>query len=994
MARQLGEKVPEYTEICADTKQEGIGIDRFKILEWIRENEIGGNAVIDTPFGQRRVVYCDYAASGRAVLGIEKYIVDEVLPLYGNTHSSVTTTSEQSTLFLHEARDVIRNAIGAGEHDAVLFTGNGTTAAVELLVYLLGLQEAVIVTSIQEHHSNMLPWRESFKEIFVVPETPLGLVDTRELEKLLEEIRRSKGYDIPILGCFTAASNITGILSDVNAVNGILKRWNCISLWDYAAAAPYVQMDMNGGTPKDAIFFSGHKFIGGVQTPGVLILKKKLIKVNCPKRIGGGTVFFVSATSHTYLKEIEYREEGGTPDVVGAVRLALAFKLKATVGHKLISRREEEISRMVIERLSKNEDIVLLGPKCYRSRLAVFSFLVRDRRSSLFIHHNLVSALLNDLFGIQSRAGCACAGPYAQFLLGINEELALAYRNVLMEDSRLDRDHLRRKGEYSQREMLRPGFTRISIPYFASDEMVDFVISALEYIAKNATKFINQYQLNSESAEWHHHRQRVFHSRKWLGFVNFTQNGVLLSCPPQKSLAGISSAVVENDDLFAAADRFAENIRTSKIVVPDGRNVLDDETERLRWFVMGSEIRESQSDVQPHYPKCPFQPRQYNLTNIAETESKCSSSSFGFCSDDSVCNNFSSCEAADSTKSAKEESTSCCPLFIQSAAKRECVNGDGFGPTVIVDDGEEIDDWNKRIVVKSRENLSEEEMKRLPWAQPSLKLYREVTGAIHSLNMIREGDRILVCLSGGKDSLSLLHILHFYQQRAKLRRKTNFHLAAITVDPGSAAFNPRPLIDYCKALNIDYFYEEQNIIEQATRLPKCRSICSFCSRMKRGRLVAAAKQHDYNVLAMAHHLDDLAESFLIAAFQNGNLSTIKAQYVTRDAGIRIIRPLIYVREKSLREFAESNSLPVIAENCPACFEQPKERYRMKQMLASHELIFPQLFSSLKSALHPLLLIDSPITSGMRRSAIENIVKENEEREKLVKNDDEDEEDDL
>ncbi|MFH4976348.1 hypothetical protein AB6A40_003057 [Gnathostoma spinigerum] len=126
---------------------------------------------------------------------------------------------------------------------------------------------------------------------------------------------------------------------------------------------------------------------------------------------------------------------------------------------------------------------------------------------------------------------------------------------------------------------------------------------------------------------------------------------------------------------------------------------------------------------------------------------------------------------------------------------------------------------------------------------------------------------------------------------------------------------------------------------------------------------------------MGHHLDDLAESFLINAFQCGNLSTMKAVYVTRDRNLKVIRPLIYVREKVLRDFAESNHLPVIAENCPACFEKPKERYRMKQLLASQELIFPQLFSSLRTALRPLLLIDSARTAGMRREAIENIARE-------------------
>uniref|UniRef100_F1L8Q5 tRNA 2-thiocytidine biosynthesis protein TtcA n=1 Tax=Ascaris suum TaxID=6253 RepID=F1L8Q5_ASCSU len=394
---------------------------------------------------------------------------------------------------------------------------------------------------------------------------------------------------------------------------------------------------------------------------------------------------------------------------------------------------------------------------------------------------------------------------------------------------------------------------------------------------------------------------------------------------------------------------------------------------------MGSEVSEMQSGIKPSFPLCPFSPKKYVHTakdeEYVEDRSNLLKETF-----------------ADHVVEANEETSVCIDEEADDAPECNGKEGEGIVCPISegreelttccfsgVDEGDTIDDWNRRVVVTQQDDISEEEKMRQPWVIPPLELYKSATEAIHSLNMIQDGDRVLVCLSGGKDSLSLLHILHHYQQRAMLRRKNRFRLGAITVDPGSTAYNPRPLIEYCRSLNIDYFYEEQNIIGQAARLSKCRSICAFCSRMKRGRLAAAAKLHGYNVLAMGHHLDDLAESFLIAAFQNGNLSTMKAVYITRDGALRVIRPLIYVREKALREFAESNKLPIIAENCPACFEKPKERYRMKQLLATHELIFPQLFSSLRSALHPLLLVDSPVTSGMRKLAIENIVREMQER---------------
>ncbi|VDM81832.1 unnamed protein product [Strongylus vulgaris] len=179
------------------------------------------------------------------------------------------------------------------------------------------------------------------------------------------------------------------------------------------------------------------------------------------------------------------------------------------------------------------------------------------------------------------------------------------------------------------------------------------------------------------------------------------------------------------------------------------------------------------------------------------------------------------------------------------------------------------DDWDRRVIVRRRELVPEEEAK-LPWHKPPLEMYRRVTEAIHGLDMIKasdiiygvnfqEGDKILVCLSGGKDSLSLLHILHFYQMRCRRNKSTNFELGAITVDPGSSAYNPRPMIEYCRSLNIDYFYEEQDIIGHARKIENLRSICAYCSRMKRGRLAAAAHLHGWNVLAMGQHLDDIVE---------------------------------------------------------------------------------------------------------------------------------------
>ncbi|KFM83414.1 tRNA 2-thiocytidine biosynthesis protein TtcA, partial [Stegodyphus mimosarum] len=245
---------------------------------------------------------------------------------------------------------------------------------------------------------------------------------------------------------------------------------------------------------------------------------------------------------------------------------------------------------------------------------------------------------------------------------------------------------------------------------------------------------------------------------------------------------------------------------------------------------------------------------------------------------------------------------------------------------------------------------------RCRWKSPPASIFRPFLKALEAFHMIMNGDRILVCISGGKDSLSLVHTLHQYQFYAK-KKGVYFDLGCMTVDPKSPSYDPSPLKDYFNALDIPYFYEEQEILNQALNIEKCKSICSFCSRLKRGRIYACARRENYNVIALGQHLDDLAESFLMSAFHNGRLRTMKAHYTDKSSSVRIIRPFVYVREKDLRRFAEEKKLPVIPENCPACFEAPKERHRMKQLLAAQEIMFPSLYLSLRTAMLPLMAVN-------------------------------------
>jgi tRNA 2-thiocytidine biosynthesis protein TtcA len=238
----------------------------------------------------------------------------------------------------------------------------------------------------------------------------------------------------------------------------------------------------------------------------------------------------------------------------------------------------------------------------------------------------------------------------------------------------------------------------------------------------------------------------------------------------------------------------------------------------------------------------------------------------------------------------------------------------------------------------------------IPLIKPPKKLLRPVGKAIVDYQMIQEGDRLLLGLSGGKDSLSLLHVLRHLQTYAPVK----FELAVATVDPCIEGFDPSPLKDYLASLGIDYYYQKQEIAAQAEENMGRDSFCAYCSRMRRGILYSTARKNNCNKLVLAQHMDDLAESFMMSVFHGGSLRTMKAFY-TIDAGdLQVIRPLVYVRERQLAKFSEAAELPVIADNCPACFSKPTQREHMKQLLAEQEKNTPPLFSNMLHAMRPMM----------------------------------------
>jgi len=475
-----------------------------ELIESIRSSVIGRMEMVDGPFGPRPVVYADYTASGRALAFIEDHLREVVLPLYANTHTESSGTGRQTTKFRNDAREIIARCVGATDEHAVLFCGSGSTGAIAKLVGVLGLripsvlddryrlteqipadERPVVFIGPYEHHSNELPWRESIADVVTIDEDADGHVDLDQLESELQR----HAHRPRMIGAFSAASNVTGIVTDTDAVSALLHRYGALAFWDYAAAAPYVEIDMrnaaDGPGYLDAVVISPHKFIGGPGTPGLLVARRELFENRVPEIPGGGTVAFVNRLEHDYLADVEHREEGGTPDIVGSIRAGLVFQLKEAVGSKTIAQREEHFVRRAIDRWDRHPNISVLGSR-EAERLSIVSFVVREGSSERYLHHNFVVAVLNDLFGIQSRGGCSCAGPYGHRLLGID----------------LDRSHEFEREITRGCEGIKPGWVRVNFNYFIDDETFDYILAAVELVAEHARSLLPYYRFDPDSGLW------------------------------------------------------------------------------------------------------------------------------------------------------------------------------------------------------------------------------------------------------------------------------------------------------------------------------------------------------------------------------------------------------------------------------------------------------------------------------------------------------------
>ncbi|WP_433080568.1 aminotransferase class V-fold PLP-dependent enzyme [Dactylosporangium sp. CA-052675] len=541
---------------------------RTPLLQRIRAAVIGDDQVMRGPFGARRVTYADYTASGRALDFIERFVRDEVLPRYANTHTESSGTGLQTTRLREDARQIINEAVGGDADTVVIFTGSGSTAAIDKMVHILGLRvpaaledryelsaripaadRPVVFIGPFEHHSNELPWRESIAEVVVIPEDHNGHID---LDRLRAELVRHADRPLKI-GSFSAASNVTGIVSDTHAISALLHEHGALSFWDFAAAAPYIDIEMYD---KDAVFISPHKFVGGPGTPGVLVVRRALLTNRVPTVPGGGTVDYVNPTDHHYIADPAHREEGGTPAIVESIRAGLVFQLKRAVGTDTIRALEEGFLREAIASWQTNPNIEILG-NLDAPRLSIVSFVIK-KPGGRYLHHNFVVSLLNDLFGIQSRGGCSCAGPYGHRLLGID----------------IERSHRFEQEIIAGCEGIKPGWVRVSFNYFISETVFRYIVEAVHLVATHGWALLPQYRFDPRTGLWKH-RDGVVEPPLRLSELSYSDSGELTwpshhERAPESDLAGYLRYARE---LFESLPAEAE---------PDG--VVSANFEALRWF--------------------------------------------------------------------------------------------------------------------------------------------------------------------------------------------------------------------------------------------------------------------------------------------------------------------------------------------------------------------------------------------------------------------------
>lgn len=464
-----------------------------------RKGIIGINQTYESPYGIRKIIYADWIASGRLYMPIEERLLSCFGPFVGNTH---TETSENGTLMTrsyHYAHKLIKSHVNAGADDVILTTGFGMTGAIVKLQRMLGLkscgkltghsclnetEKPVVFLTHMEHHSNQTSWYETNAEVVVLQPDEHLLVNPQELSRTLQRYKDRKFK----IGSFSACSNVTGIINPVHELARIMHQNGGYCFVDYAASAPYVDINMHPADPLeslDAVFFSPHKFLGGPGASGVLVFNKKLYSLASPDQPGGGTVEWTNPWGeYKFIDDIEVREDGGTPGFLQAIKAGLAIELKNKMDVRKMHLREKQLTEKAWHELEKIEGLKILADNI-KERLGVISFYIEG------IHFNLIVKLLSDRFGVQVRGGCACAGTYGHFLLDVSHEKSKEITDRI------------NKGDLSEK----PGWVRLSLHPTMTDQELDIIIKGVREISINHRQWAEDYTYNKNTNEFRNIRE-------------------------------------------------------------------------------------------------------------------------------------------------------------------------------------------------------------------------------------------------------------------------------------------------------------------------------------------------------------------------------------------------------------------------------------------------------------------------------------------------------
>lgn len=486
-----------------------------KYFEQFRKQTIGYDLEFDSPYGKQKMIYADWIASGRLYAPIEYKMLTLFGPWVANTHTETSESGTMTTKAYHHAQKIIKKHVNANSDDVLISTGNGMTGAINKFQRILGFKRygtkshpfnkiahlsedirPVVFVTHMEHHSNQTSWEETIADVVVLQPDEHMMVNEAELIKNLEKY---KHREIKV-GSFTACSNVTGIRTNYHKLARIMHENNGLCFVDFAASAPYDHINMHPEDEMerlDAIFFSPHKFLGGPGSSGILIFNKELYINNVPDNPGGGTVDWTNPWGHyKFVDNIEAREDGGTPGFLQVIRVALAIQLKEKMGVENIHKREDQLIAQAFEGLTKIPKLRILSEHA-KNRLGAISFYIED------IHYNLIVKILNDRFGVQLRGGCACAGTYGHFLLGVCPAKSKEIADKI------------NSGDLSEK----PGWVRLSIHPTMTNAELQTVIHALDQLVKNISDWETDYIYNPNTNEFRHLSEKtdkIEHIKPWF----------------------------------------------------------------------------------------------------------------------------------------------------------------------------------------------------------------------------------------------------------------------------------------------------------------------------------------------------------------------------------------------------------------------------------------------------------------------------------------------